>query len=48
MTRNLSTRPVRKTLAMALGLALAAGLFAAAPYSPLEWADLIARREYGL
>jgi multicomponent Na+:H+ antiporter subunit D len=30
------------------GLALAAGLFAAAPYSPLEWADLIARREYGL
>ncbi len=29
-------------------LALAAGLFAAAPYSPLEWADLIARREYGL
>jgi multicomponent Na+:H+ antiporter subunit D len=30
------------------GLALAAGLFAAAPYSPLEWAQLIARREYGL
>ncbi|MGD8842024.1 MAG: proton-conducting transporter membrane subunit [Gammaproteobacteria bacterium] len=30
------------------GLALAAGLFAAAPYSPLEWAVLIARREYGL
>ena len=30
------------------GLALAAGLFAAAPYSPLEWADLIAQREYGL
>jgi multicomponent Na+:H+ antiporter subunit D len=29
-------------------LALAAGVFAAAPYSPLEWADLIARREYGL
>jgi multicomponent Na+:H+ antiporter subunit D len=29
-------------------LALAAGLFAAAPYSPLEWASLIARREYGL
>ena len=29
-------------------LALAAGLFAAAPYSPLEWAQLIARREYGL
>jgi multicomponent Na+:H+ antiporter subunit D len=29
-------------------LALAAGLFAAAPYSPLEWARLIARREYGL
>jgi multicomponent Na+:H+ antiporter subunit D len=29
-------------------LALAAGLFAAAPYSPLEWAELIARREYGL
>ena len=28
-------------------LALAAGLFAAAPYSPLEWAELIARREYG-
>ncbi len=28
-------------------LALAAGLFAAAPYSPLEWADLIAAREYG-
>jgi multicomponent Na+:H+ antiporter subunit D len=27
-------------------LALAAGLFAAAPYSPLEWAQLIARREY--
>jgi multicomponent Na+:H+ antiporter subunit D len=29
-------------------LALAAGLFAAAPYSPLEWAELIAAREYGL
>jgi multicomponent Na+:H+ antiporter subunit D len=29
-------------------LAVAAGLFAASPYSPLEWADLIARREYGL
>jgi multicomponent Na+:H+ antiporter subunit D len=29
-------------------LALAAGLFAAAPYSPLEWAQLIANREYGL
>jgi multicomponent Na+:H+ antiporter subunit D len=28
------------------GLALAAGLFAAAPYSPLEWARLIAEREY--
>jgi multicomponent Na+:H+ antiporter subunit D len=28
-------------------LALAAGLFAAAPYSPLEWAELIAQREYG-
>jgi multicomponent Na+:H+ antiporter subunit D len=28
------------------GLALAAGLFAAAPYSPLEWAALIAEREY--
>jgi multicomponent Na+:H+ antiporter subunit D len=28
-------------------LALAAGLFAAAPYSPLEWARLIAHREYG-
>jgi multicomponent Na+:H+ antiporter subunit D len=27
-------------------LALAAGLFAAAPYSPLEWAALIASREY--
>jgi multicomponent Na+:H+ antiporter subunit D len=27
-------------------LALAAGLFAAAPYSPLEWAELIAVREY--
>ncbi len=27
-------------------LALAAGLFAAAPYSPLEWAALIAEREY--
>jgi len=30
------------------GLALAAGLFAAAPYSPLEWATLIAQREYRL
>ena len=29
-------------------MALAAGLFAAAPYSPLEWAALIAQREYGL
>jgi multicomponent Na+:H+ antiporter subunit D len=29
-------------------LALAAGLFAAAPYSPLEWAILIAQREYTL
>jgi multicomponent Na+:H+ antiporter subunit D len=29
-------------------LALAAGLFAAVPVSPLEWAQLIARREYGL
>jgi multicomponent Na+:H+ antiporter subunit D len=28
------------------GLALAAGLFAAAPYSPLDWAELIAAREY--
>lgn len=28
-------------------LAVAAGLFAAAPYSPLEWAELIAVREYG-
>ena len=28
------------------GLALAAGLFAGAPYSPLEWAQLIAEREY--
>jgi len=27
-------------------LAIAAGLFAAAPYSPLEWAELIAEREY--
>ncbi len=27
-------------------LALAAGLFAAAPYSPLEWAEIIAEREY--
>jgi len=27
-------------------LALAAGLFAAAPYSPLAWAELIATREY--
>ena len=27
-------------------LALTAGLFAAAPYSPLEWAQLIAAREY--
>ena len=29
-------------------LALGAGLFATAPYSPLEWATLIAHREYGL
>ncbi len=29
-------------------LALAAGLLAAAPASPLEWAELIAAREYGL
>ena len=29
-------------------LALAAGVLAAAPYSPLEWATLIAHREYGL
>jgi multicomponent Na+:H+ antiporter subunit D len=29
-------------------LAVAAGLFAAAPASPLAWAELIARREYGL
>jgi multicomponent Na+:H+ antiporter subunit D len=28
-------------------LALATGLFAAAPFSPLEWAHLIAAREYG-
>jgi multicomponent Na+:H+ antiporter subunit D len=28
-------------------LALAAGLLAAAPFSPLEWATLIANREYG-
>ena len=27
-------------------LALAAGLFGAAPFSPLEWAELIAQREY--
>ncbi len=29
-------------------LCLVAGLFAAAPFSPLEWARLIAQREYGL
>jgi len=29
-------------------MALAAGFFAAAPVSPFEWAELIARREYGL
>jgi multicomponent Na+:H+ antiporter subunit D len=29
-------------------LALAAGVFAGAPYSPLEWAGLVAQREYGL
>ncbi len=29
-------------------LALAIGLFAGAPYSPLEWTQLIAAREYGL
>ena len=29
-------------------LALVTGLFASAPYSPLEWATLIAHREYGL
>ena len=29
-------------------LALLAGLFASAPFTPLEWATLIARREYGL
>jgi multicomponent Na+:H+ antiporter subunit D len=29
-------------------LCLIAGLLAAAPFSPLEWAALIARREYGL
>lgn len=29
-------------------LAVAAGLLAAAPFSPLEWARLIAQREYGL
>jgi multicomponent Na+:H+ antiporter subunit D len=29
-------------------LCLVAGLIAAAPFSPLEWATLIARREYGL
>jgi multicomponent Na+:H+ antiporter subunit D len=29
-------------------LALAAGLFAAAPYSPLAWASLVAYREYSL
>ena len=29
-------------------LAVAAGLFAAAPASPLEWAELIAEREYAL
>jgi multicomponent Na+:H+ antiporter subunit D len=29
-------------------LALGAGLFAASPISPLGWAELIARREYGL
>jgi multicomponent Na+:H+ antiporter subunit D len=28
-------------------LALGAGLFAAAPFTPLEWATLIAEREYG-
>ena len=44
-----STTLVAQTLLPALvtaGLALAAGLFAAAPYSPLEWAALIAEREY--
>jgi len=28
-------------------LSLLAGLLAAAPFSPLEWATLIANREYG-
>ncbi len=28
-------------------LALAAGLFAAAPFSPLRWAELVTAREYG-
>ncbi|EXJ13738.1 complex I subunit 5 family protein [Imhoffiella purpurea] len=30
------------------GLCLIAGLLAEAPFSPLEWTELIARREYGL
>jgi multicomponent Na+:H+ antiporter subunit D len=29
-------------------LALAAGLFASLPFSPLEWAKIIANREYGV
>ena len=36
----------RREMKSGLLLALAAGLFAAAPYSPLEWAQLIALREY--
>ncbi|MCB2264339.1 MAG: monovalent cation/H+ antiporter subunit D family protein [Candidatus Thiosymbion ectosymbiont of Robbea hypermnestra] len=40
-TGNLLWPPVATAV-----LALAVGLFAAAPYSPLEWAELIAEREY--
>jgi multicomponent Na+:H+ antiporter subunit D len=45
--RYFETYPTLLLPALATGLlALAAGLFASAPFSPLEWAKLIADREY--
>ncbi len=44
--RELSAMLLVPTVLAAI-LSLAAGLFAATPYSPLAWAELIAAREYG-
>ena len=38
---------IASTLGLLLGACLVAGVFAELPFSPLAWAKLIVRREYG-